>query len=124
MTMREKRFFVVTLMLAAAFAFHGAAADAQEPVNVQVRVILASNDPGFSGTSPELSDLAPPPQFVDPTPPMAQPDTAQDKLAEPVSVVAPPELRDLAPAPETVEPVTPLAPPDQPMLLPGKSCRR
>jgi len=58
MIMREKRFFVTTVLLAAAFAFHGAAVHAQGPVSVQVRLILASNDPGFSGTSPELSDLA------------------------------------------------------------------
>lgn len=58
MTLVEKGVGFIVFLLAASLAFHGADAYGQSPVSVQVRLILASNDPGFSGTSPELSDLA------------------------------------------------------------------
>lgn len=58
MTLLEKGVVYIVILLGASLALLPAGAYGQEPVSVQVKLILASNDPAFSGTSPQLSDLA------------------------------------------------------------------
>ena len=58
MTKMEKGFCFIVFLLAAALSFNYSSAYGQKAVSVRVRLILASNEPGFSGASPELNDIA------------------------------------------------------------------
>lgn len=58
MTKMEKMICFVVIVFMTTLLFHHSVAYCQKAVGVRVRLILASNKPGFKGAAPELRDLA------------------------------------------------------------------